>query len=296
MRNAFSLKTSTARIPDGKEYASAGIRLQCTREYVSGASGTLYLAVFAGLNNGVWCAAEKSGDAQPSGHIPHMGYTNHGMLNLAEQTWMADGRIAKWRMVSQALRLSLLNNCDENDGWFEAIRVQVHPGMGGTGWALADGGSGNGILGADTSNTLPCINVDMNMVEHPTYISGKLRDLHKYQFQLMCSNTDRDYRVLTNTTEADYFGNMLDPAFDAIYIKVHCRKATDGVQGSRLLAHIVSNQEVVYDETTPLARHMTKTTAATQILERAQDKTRNRGNTEAGWQWSVGRVINRFST
>ena len=39
------------------------------------------------------------------------------------------GNIDRWRMVSQAIRLSLINTTDADDGWFESYRITSSPEM-----------------------------------------------------------------------------------------------------------------------------------------------------------------------
>jgi hypothetical protein len=110
----------------------------------------------------------------------------------------------------------------------------------------------------------PFVGPGTDMVQNPTYTSGKLRDLHKIVFKLRPTSDEHDYKDVPDTlnrafgllnypwTKTGADGNncsaLVDDSFDAIHIRIH------GADGTRLLMHVVSNTELVYDESSVIAR------------------------------------------
>lgn len=192
---------------------------------------------------------------------------------------------AHWRLVSAGLHLQLLNVCDEDDGWWEACRVH-HP-FDCAGYKL---GTKNGDLGgtAKTNNgTVTPQGIisglkDDQIVNQPSYVCGALRDIHKTQFTLNpikphdligfsgqqyllgtelpnggFDETDLMAEILNGSSNGeDLVKKHVDLNHDMIYIRLHGRAGTGSISGSTLLGTAVSNQEVVYDNNSNLARYM----------------------------------------
>lgn len=323
-RDPFSTATTNPKIPDGKATHSCGLRLQAVREWVNGNSGntTMEFLLFPGISNGLSAWSVGTGvypdDATDSNNS--MAYTNHAPLvafdNGTEGGALSvvqpfQGRIVKWRMVSQAARFTLINNSDENDGWWEAVRVQLtgdepfdlirtkaskHEQTGNAGDTWFHIGSmfrddpNNGNIGYNDNlnNEVtyvkegnPIMSSAHQMVEHPTYVTGKLRDLHRYSFQLKPQGSDHEFITMNEQIvnsgmsyafepgigldgiagkhmrdrgdAPDITKPLMDTGFDAIFIRVHGRPG--GVAGAtRIMAHVVANQELIYDESSTYAR------------------------------------------
>jgi len=325
----FSLATTQAIIPDGKCIMSVGQRLQSIKEVqqTGVASAPLTCLLFPGLGNGIsWFNTAKTTSTGSSSVL--QPYTSHGSWRFepgpepaattdpytyvqAQQT-STTGLVSQWRIVSQGLRLSLTNNSDQNDGWWEAIRIT--PNNDATFWAFAqDGNEPETVDGRFTSpddyvpdssrvvaqGTAFAAVLNSNFADNPSYISGKLRDIHKHQFFLKMVNTDHDMRQLKTTynlingtvahqpSGADghdgYVDNLptwscpgaavvsdganvgeliagnVDFSYDMVVIRIHGRPSNVDSSESintptRILSHIVSNQEVVYQENTFLER------------------------------------------
>lgn len=244
--NPFSTATTNPKIPDGKAYSSCGIRLQSVTEFTNDSTEAMDILLFPGLSNGV---VLQNNTALGMAHMP---YKDHGRWDEFN-TSQVNAPIHKWRVVSQALKISLINNSDENDGWFEAIRVQGSMDSGFAG-VLDTTTSPNSryIGGVDT--TMPAISSN-NLVEHPTYVTGKLRDIHRYMFHLMPQGNDHEFNILPRTSYGieDMTAASLDnEAFDMVFIRVHGRT---GSAPTRLMLHCVCNQEVVYDEGSAMTRY-----------------------------------------
>lgn len=267
-RNPWSGATASPKIPDLKTYDSAGLRLQSLIEMESGPSGEIWICLYGGINNGLWYI--KGTDLGP-GFAP---FQNHASFEVkpAGFTQPQDTKISKWRLVSSGLKLSLINTTDENDGWWEAIRYQGSNAPL-TSWKLIPqgtaGGTEYGVVGPESgANDSPGIDMNaQNFVEVNSYSSGKLKDLHRVLFNLKPTGGDHDFSNLDNTIGTSGIdGSLVDPNWDCIAIKIHGRKKSATVQGTRLLAHVVANQEIIYDEGASLSRFMNGTQPGSQAV------------------------------
>jgi len=257
-RNAFSTATTNPKIPDGKAFHSSGVRLQAVKEWVNDGTTTMDFLLFPGLNNGLIMAGANTANGR------YMMYPSHGTFTEAGGvlTQNAETAIDKWRLVSQALKVTLINNSDENDGWWEACRVQLSNSTN-IGPDPVAGGIAVGTDGAATE--LPGIDVQRQMVENPTYVTGKLRDIHRHVFQLMPQGNDHDFNelgVVLENNKAD-LRSLWDQGFDAIYLRIHGRTGVESP--TRIMTHVVSNQEVVYDEAATLCRYHSETVMTPQF-------------------------------
>lgn len=265
--NPFSTSTTNPKIPDGKAYHSSGLRLQAVREYTVGAGNTYHLLLFPGLNNGLIAAGILDSSNR------YMPYTSHGVhAGPPNDTLQQSGsQIAKWRLVSQAMKITLTNNSDENDGWWEAIRVQTSNSSNFVGVTDPSDASVVIIGDGEPVGDLPGLNVQRQLVENPTYVTGKLRDIHKHLFQLMPQGGDHDFNTMpggadyTNSDTAVKF--LTDTNFDAVYVRIHGR---GGGSPTRIMTHVVSNQEVIFDEGATLSRFHSESDANPAQFERSK--------------------------
>ena len=273
--NPFAKTNMAPKIADGREYMSSGIRLQGVTELKCDGE-PFYVAVFPGLSNGIW--ASHTGVAAAT--VPSLNaapyiipYKNHYVGNVTKDpdidvytlTQDLNQTIAKWRLVSQGIRFQLLNNSDENEGWFEMIRYQMYPAK--TQLSVTKMGDGpvSGVmaLSGAAANTMPGYKIDANenLCEHPTYQTGKLRHLNRMIFKLFANTGDHEFISLPGTyTCSNDFEKLIDTSFDCLLFKIHPRSVDSTVpasQPTKLLCHVISNQEIVYDESSTLARHMT---------------------------------------
>lgn len=325
--NPWSTATTNPKIPDGKCRLSTGLRLQAVREYLNDDNGEMEFLIFPGCGCGL-SANNKTVDGDTETDNINEGtrdllYENHGTFTYqAEAGWNTYSQektaaIAKWRLVSQAVRFTLINNADENDGWFEAIRFDLTNDYGKLNikhnanatppqaWISPGKGALGGTPTGDTFDNL-YDNIG-NLVEHPSYISGKLRDIHRYQFQLRAVDADHDFRnvdrqyiihedarpsdppptatitPLDLSHEAKEMKDALcDFSYDFIYVRIHGRPAAEGVNPTRIMTHVVANQEIMYEQGSAFSRYHTETdaspyfkTVATKLVE---------GNIKAAWK------------
>jgi len=272
--NPFSTATTNPKIPDGKVYASTGVRLQSVREVANDDNGNMDILLFPGLNNGCCISSADTTTA-----VVSMPYRDHGMFESGPlpSTQIA-ASIHKWRIVSQALKITLVNNSDENDGWFEAIRIQGSSDSGFLPTSQLDDTPPGVYVASGGVDPLPMVS-STNLVEHPTYVTGKLRDIHRYMFHLMPQGNDHEFNVMPRevTTNEQFVSSCLDnESYDAIFIRVHGRA---GAAPTRLMLHVISNQEVVYDESSFMTRYHSEAkgnaTAFARVKASRQQKPAN---------------------
>jgi hypothetical protein len=290
----FSTATTNPKVPDGKCTLSAGQRLQSVKEWTMPAtgSGVMEFIIHPGISNGITAFKTSiDSDSNLTEATDVQPYKTHGYFKYDADAASdpvfpaflqpADQKIAKWRMVSQAVKFTLTNNSDENDGWWEAIRFthsdsdQFYAMTNDALSGIANEGFTNlGDYVTAVNQKLFATDQNLggaNLVENPSYVTGKLRDIHKYLFQLKAHNTDHPFNNLNKrysaptkasaTAEAaigidlqiqnEMMRAVIDKSFDIIYLRVHGR---GGTTPTRILAHCVANQEIMYEAGSSMAR------------------------------------------
>lgn len=216
--NPFSTKTTQPKIPDGKTNMSLGIRQNVNMNITNDDAPTITCLIRAHNTTPL----EVDGAA---------------VSNTDYQFPVADNANSKWRVVSQAARFMLINNNDNNEGWFEAARISDYA------LSTVDGTS---------------------IVDLPSYFTGRLRDIGKYIFQLKPLNIDHDFNLAIEP---------VDTSFDAIIIRIHGAPAAAGSgRPSQLICRVASNQEVIYDESEVESRYHTNSIRDDYNLKVAQKK------------------------
>jgi hypothetical protein len=190
----------------------------------------------------------------------------------------------KARLVSSGLRLSLVNDFRNDAGWFEAIRVR-HSYK-----------SSQCVLVPNYQKILAryetCVGIALDFLEpdlvqalqvnnwpnNASYITGPLRDLHKYTFMLQPCGP-RDFKdipfhettaINVRTDDAlDIYGTQVfrlydygsqhfgfDNSFDTVMVRVsHVRIGDPALQRSQAInVHCKSHYEVLYGGTSPLQK------------------------------------------
>lgn len=189
-----------------------------------------------------------------------------------------EGDIDRWRLVSQGLRCTLLNTEDNNDGWFECVRLTGVPALNDQWLKRVDVSSDYGYL---TPNLIYVNDIYNNFISGKSvmdmsYFSGPLRDIHLYNFNLNPMVVNHPYRTVRQTFSLDsvtaysstyngwsitkdevndyqeLFDAQHDYNFDSIAILVHASAKTDG---SKLLLDVAQNAEVIYENESKLSRY-----------------------------------------
>lgn len=221
--NPFNRNTPEPKILDGKVTKSSGIRLRATGE-IHCSGGTTYIALIPNLSNSVcWKSATDNPSAAFRDHL---------------DTELNRSNVKKIRIVGSALRLSLINSTDGNEGYWEAIRTQTTT----PDFSFAD---------SDLAVQMQFREDELeDMSGYESYQKGKLKDLHKYQFKLNAS--DNDIKFSHVTTDINQF---VSEQWDTVIIKI--TGSTAETPTSTLMYDSISCQEVVFKENTSISRLMT---------------------------------------
>ena len=290
--DAFAGTTASPKIPDGKAESSVGLHMQTVRETIGGRlNGDMYIVLFPGL--GVCARIDGSNrfdtelgmidfpEWRETSQYTGDGFTSH----ISDYRIQRSDNLAKWRLVSSGLQMKLLNASEEDDGWWEAIRL--HHDIASEDWSLKafqPSGIGDWSIGSHLCRKVP----PAGPIEtsDKSYATGLLRDLGKVQFDLKPTYKDHEFitpaashNVITgggaiNGTSADTTNNndvVFDPgsdvlqrlvreatdqSFDTILIKIHGRPNT--TTPTRIHCNFVSNYEVIYDRSTDQSMFYTK--------------------------------------
>lgn len=222
-----------AKIPDGSCMASMPLRhrqvfqvtcgLQGGAEGVTGPqskNGDVHILLFPGLHGGCYYTVNTP-TAEQENYVFHQvdsdfsgtltganGNSDEVALGVGNNVVLRmDGGIARWRLVSQALRLKLLNTDEQNDGWWESTRVQYK--FNAEDWKIQVP-AGSESQGADTPGGGSVLNVNngaffpddtlidriesRNWAESPNYAVGTLKDIGRKQFNLMPYNKTNTFQ------------------------------------------------------------------------------------------------------
>ena len=289
--NPFSTATNNPKIPDGKCRLSVGVRLQAVREWENDDSNVMEFLIFPGLLGGL-----EARNATPPPTLPGLSglllnFSNHLNFNVGRDSETDDpagdvrsfytiGQDAntqcnKWRLVSQGVRFTMVNNSDENDGWWEAVRLVMPSGVENVEIRRADtGGALGSLVDGDVAGALVSPEIDniidptVQLVEQPSYVTGRLRNIHQFLFQLKPHDTNHPFvelqrshkyqNVAPTLNEAAAESQFIDHSYDCIFLRVHCR-SNQNPGATRIMAHVTSNQELLYDNQAQFARFMTET-------------------------------------
>lgn len=217
--NPFSKVVQQPRIPDGKATNSLGVRCQSVKDMKVGnavswdlAKNTTHIFLFPGISSSVIAFNTPTNfqNEDPQNRDFYvMGYKDHAPFFVGTdlQWFRNDGseeatlsntkKIAKWRLVSAGLKMSLINNDETNDGWFEAVRINNC--MANEDFMLTTMNNLNlNSMGAVT----PSINFaqqmenETSLVEETSYQTGLLKDIHKYTFNLHPTTDQIEFKTM----------------------------------------------------------------------------------------------------
>nr|UOF82350.1 capsid protein [Cressdnaviricota sp.] len=289
--NPFSNATSQPKIPDGAVPASMGAKRHLTHVINFNTENTIDIIISPRYDSPLW----YSSSTRKAGGDPIVGGAgdfedNHPFAKC----WASDGaadkivqlptaEISKIRMVSQGCKLTLVNSTDDNDGWFEAFRFQPNWEQTRT-YATLDASATAGTAytpKATVTNSMfgnrpvptATTEFNMNLASKANYVTGKLRNLHRYTWLNKPSTKDVEFKNLgtdlrtgtaPGSTRDNYTGTQfIDPDYDVIWIRCHGRGIPQDAQGgcclpTSIMAHICQNIECVFGEQNTLHSYMTK--------------------------------------
>lgn len=260
--NPFAKVSFGARIPDGKAATSVGTRVQQRKSVKQGTGDNMTVFLYPGIN---CCAGVVGCEGSPVflSNATHTGLTGTTTYTQSEATF-----INKWRTVSCGMNISLINNSDGDEGWFEAIRLSPNstakPGLG------ADGGVSFAKFDPAATAVYPGCKLDStNLVHQPSYVSGKLRDIHKYLFALNPHAGDHDFNNMVQT--GGETSDLYDKSHDCIMVRIFGTPSQTTV-----LVHTAHNEELFYDEECPMSRFHGPTRTYQSAVEKANRACQSR--------------------
>lgn len=260
--NPFDKFAQGAKIPDGKSNQSIGVRSTCAYEITLPDAGQVMDVVIApGLHQSMLPVVKSSGTApvisagSTFGEIAAVTYTGTTFTPVNLSTFPH-----KWRLVSAGIRFVLLNNSDENEGWWEAVRVSddIDPDdVDRTYDTSSEGGSDTmaivqyPYIKSKTTPTEQAVITSDN-----TYIAGRFKDMHQVTFKLNSLSQEHDFvEVDSQTTTPQSIKKLFDPSYDSINLRFHPRaNGTDISKASKFVVHASYNYEIEYEPGTLLAK------------------------------------------
>lgn len=295
IRNPFSTAVANAKIPDGSVALTTSCRYSVSTT-VSDVAGSIDLLLTGGFYSGLTVLTKPTAASANKQNNFTFGTNSrtwvHARTDNENVITQGQGVPNQYRVVSQGLRISLINNSQDNDGWFEAIRCT--PSNSYSDWGIAelagnepttigpvlDRYEGNGGAGSSLFNT-----TQTNWAMNPSYIAWKARDLSKHNFILhrqennnfieiptVCTMTTQDPATGVTFPRPFAATNDLSPwwvdkQMDSILIRIRANAATGGTNGNIVLhLHMVQHVEECYDERSDVFRFMTKCPANLSLL------------------------------
>jgi hypothetical protein len=258
----FSNRFNPPKIHDGKASMSSAIKLRMTGQTTlpTTTGGHVTLCLGPGLSSNFYAY-----NGLPSVAFNEPIYSSHIGTEALRST------IKAIRLVGCAARFSLLNNADQNEGYWEAIRVPT------TYTELlcrTDIIGGPGVMNGSLNFYNVIENAGSDLSQHSTYQTGKLKDLHKFQFKLNSTTNEHPFTDLSVIGDGAADGAQtpetlakvdkisrafIDETFDCVLIRVYGRN--EAALPSMLRYEIVANQEVVFKEQSQVSRLMQRSFA-----------------------------------
>lgn len=279
VKNPFSTATAMPKIPDGMASASLGLRRNLVTSLDFGEDSVYEMILMPHLTTPLYMGTQANNIDESGPKVrddPAFG------TNAKICTWTATSataakqdplnEVSKWRLVSQGLKITLVNSNDDNDGWFEAFRFTPSYGAAEFGTTealvanqpvpqikLAPKQFGNRISGDN----------DWSAADQGNYVTGKLRNIHRYTWTNRKVNKDVDFTALTAAPTIDSGDRddlrcqLVDTNYDCIYIRIHGRgipagASTQCCRPTNLMVHVAQNVEYIAGEQNNLHKYMTK--------------------------------------
>lgn len=275
IRNPFSTAVAHAKIPDGAVSLSSSGRYSISTTAVS-ASGFIEILLVGGFFTPIAIRTSKAdANGAKTYTYSHPQFQVPNRITVASgNTYTQNASVAnQYRIVSQGVRVSLINNSQDNDGWFEAIRCT--PSNSYDNWGYSDAAGEVSIVPVLSQYEGGILDDNqVNWAMNPSYIAGKARDLYKHNFvlhrqenndfieipsvstiQTASSAIQTSTKPFTNANEMDPW--WVDKQMDSVLIRI--RGNTAGAANGQMVIHlhIVQHVEECYDEKSNLHRFMT---------------------------------------
>lgn len=235
----FDQSQSQPKLLDGSVLRSSGLRFRNTGSIVLPTAGAAYIVLIPGLSKVLYWQTAVGGAFTSTGVFP----THLGTLTDREN-------IKNIRLVSAGLKLSLLNSSDQNEGYWEAVRITTPIVT--TLLTVETPAENEAFIMAAADNYAVDIVTQFaltDMANHATYQTGKLKDINRFMFKVNSVSPQHPWK---RVSETPVVSDAIDYSFDTVVIKVTGR--LDPASPSTLMYNQIVNQECVYSEGTALAR------------------------------------------
>jgi len=229
------------KLHDGSVTRSSGLKFRQTGNITLDATGAdNFIVLFPGFSNGMLWRTDGTASNFTTTHAAYPTHLGTTALRAS---------LRRVRLVSQGVRFSLLNSSDDNEGYWEAIRIPA------TDLFLADTAApaGEDYLLKHLSSA-----AFTNFASYNTFQTGRLRDLHRFLFKLNSVAPDHPFKDVLSAAAVPVAADCFDPFFDMVVIRLVGR--IDAVTPSMIQYDLISNQEIVYQDNTVMARLATMNT------------------------------------
>jgi len=232
----FDKGMSQPKLLDGKVARSSGIRLRATGEIACNSAGSTCIALIPGASNVPCWRADDDPLIPEATPTPFQGHLD----SITDRE-----NVKGTRTVGTAPRLSLVNSADQNEGHWEAARTPTNaPEFGFTQTAEGPPPEFNEVVRMTLGSLDPS--------DYQAYLTGKLRDIHRYQFEPNAIDDDINFsRILTEPPEVSQF---VSEQWDTVIITIH-GQAEIGAP-SMIMCDCISCQEAPHKENAALVRLM----------------------------------------
>lgn len=297
----FSNTTLTPRIPDGKSIVSTGLKYHFreTFELGGGAANTNEASIILTPSLTSPCAINYFSDSDNRWFVFSADdlATRNGSVQLTQSP---SQEIYKWRVVGYGLHISLLSNTDNNAGWWEAGRISTLVNADEYHFYHADK---KPLIVYPKHDTFD--QESKTLINHPSYTTGRLRDIHNVTFQLLPDGNEHDFvtcspvvsvagasnaaggtNLMVNDklnlvqgkkfdttiiSTQDCIKSHVDFGWDSIFIRCY---GTASSTPSQILVHVVQNVELVYDERATMARFQSRSPAVYNFDKISKNKSK----------------------
>ncbi len=320
--NPFAGATRQPKIPDGKMLRSLGEQSKVVGEmsacnadirFPLGDPGDLHIFLFPGKTGGLLVVNDTASQTYSgTGGVPasqpasllNPFYENGFRVQTSATapgaglpiTFTNVGGAARWRLVSQGLRLACTNPAETDDGWFESCRIVSSIDT--NDYALIADNKDQSVGSLNDLGLFPQSKlaemIPKNIANEPSYETGLVRDLYQKTFHLSPVGDDHEAFPIMDTREHDrawleyeswskadangrwmafyggyedglsFINQEIDSSFDTIYIRVHGRKTGDP---TKLLYENICNFEWHVNDEDNMAKYQTKGAANEKMHE-----------------------------
>lgn len=270
-KNPFDKFGQGAKIPDGKTNQSVGLRSTQAFEFFIDQAKCSELLIVPGLYQPI-IPCGVGGDAaaiatalkdcfkgpEGPGVFGDIAIGTYGTGDFPTFTPTSTSTATyphRWRLVSAGVKFSLLNNSDENEGWWECVRVtnkiseleqdDVNGSIGVIDFTSPALGTQTPFL--RKKNVTPAAAAPIT--SENTYVSGRVRDMHQLTFTLNSISEDHDFIDMQDTAHG--LSKHFDSSYDILNFRFHCRETTPL---SKFVCQVSYNYEIEYQPGTLLAK------------------------------------------